>query len=109
MIDLGDRRDGRILSALAEPLLDGDGGRNAGEQIDVRLRHDLKKLPRVSGKAVDVTALAFRVDDIEGQRGLSGPAQAGDDHEAISGDVEADIFKIVLFGADYGNGVLIFS
>src|SRR4030095_10370841 len=109
VIDLGDRRDGRILSTLAEPLLDGDGGRNAGEQIDVRLRHDLKKLARVSGKAVDVTALAFPVDDVEGQRGLSRPAQTGDDHEAISGDVEADIFKVVLFGADYGNGVLIFS
>jgi hypothetical protein len=106
VIDLGDRRDGRILSALAEPLLDGDRGGNAGEQIDVRLRHDLQKLARVCGKAVDVTPLAFRVDDVEGQRGLSRPAETGDDDELITGNLEVNILEIVLLRADDRNGVL---
>ena len=106
VINLRDRRDGRILSPLAEPLLDSDGGWNAGKQIDVRLRHDLKKLPRVSGKAVEVAPLSFRVNDVESQRRFARPAQAGDDHELISRDVEADIFEIVLLGADNSNGVL---
>jgi hypothetical protein len=58
----------------AELLLDSDGGRNAGKQIDVRLRHNLKKLPGISGKAVEVAPLSFRVNDIESQRGFARPA-----------------------------------
>src|SRR5262245_41953042 len=106
MIDLRHRGNGRFLATLAEPLLDSDCRRYAGEEIDVRLRHDLKKLPSVRRKAVDITPLAFRVDDVEGQRGFSRATQAGDDHEKVSRDVEADILKVVLLGADDSNGVI---
>ena len=92
MINLRNRGDRRFFAALAEPLLDGDGRRYAGDIVDVRPRHHFEKLPRVSGKAVDVAALSFGVDDIEGQRRFSRTAEAGEDHEAVARNVQADIF-----------------
>src|SRR5262245_5153445 len=106
VIDLLHGCNGRFLTPLAAPLLDGDRRRYAGEQIDVGLRHDLKKLPCVRGKAIDVTPLTFRVDDVESQRGFSRAAQAGDDHETVSRDVKADVLKVVLLGADNSNGII---
>ena len=105
MIDFRHRGDGGFFAALAKPLLDGHGRRNAGDVVDVGPRHHFEKLARVSGKTVDVAALPFGVNDIEGQRGFSRTAQAGKNHEAVARNVDADIFEIVFLGADDGDGV----
>src|SRR5258705_6068849 len=67
MINLGNRRDRRFFAALAEPLFDGDGRRDAGDVVDVGPRHHFEKLARVSRQTVDVAALSFGIDDIEGK------------------------------------------
>src|SRR3990172_6528520 len=100
MKDLSDRRHRRVSSALAQPLFDGDGGWNAGEQINVGPRHDLEKLARISGQAVGVAPLPPGPNDIEGERRFAGAAQAGDHHEAVARDVEADVLEVMLLGAD---------
>ena len=87
MIDFRDRGDGGFSAALAQALLDGDGGRNAGDVVDVGARHHFEKLPRVGGQAVDIAALAFGVNDVEGQRRLSRTAEAGEDDEAVARNV----------------------
>ena len=92
MIDLGHRGDGGFFAALAEPLFDGHGRRDAGDIVDVGPRHHFEKLARVGRQTVDVAALAFGVDDIEGERRFSRAAQAGEDDEAIARNVDADIF-----------------
>ena len=92
MIDFRHRGDGGFFAALAEPLLDGHGRRDAGDIVDVGPRHHFEKLARVSGQAVDVAALAFGINDVEGERRFSRAAQAGEDDETVARNVDADIF-----------------
>ena len=92
MINLGDSRHRRFFAALAEPLFDGDGRRDAGDIVDVRPRHHFEKLARVSRQTVDVAALSFGVDDIESKRRLSRTAESGEDYEAVTRNVQADVF-----------------
>ena len=72
-------------------LFDGDGRRKPLDEIDVRLFHLIEELPGVSREALDVAALAFRIECIEGERRFSGPAQAGDNDEFFPGNLDVEI------------------
>ena len=63
--------DGGAGIAAGGALLDGDGGREALDEIDVGLFHLLEVLPRVGGEAFDVAALALGVERVEGERGFA--------------------------------------
>ena len=52
-------------------LLDGDGGGEAVHVVDIGLFDALEELAGVGGEGLDVAALAFGVDGIEGERGLA--------------------------------------
>jgi hypothetical protein len=95
-VDLGDGADGGARIARGGFLLDGDGGRQAVDLIDVRLLHHLQELPRVSGEALDVAALALGIDRVEGERGFARAGQSGEHHELVARNVEIDVFEIVL-------------
>ena len=99
VVDLGDGADRRARIARGGFLLDGDGGRQAVDLVDVRLLHHLQELPRVSRQALDVAALALGIDGVEGKRGFAGAGQPGEHHELVAGNVEIDIFEVVLAGA----------
>ena len=99
VVDLGDGADGRARIARGGFLLDGDGGREAVDLVDVRLLHHLQELPRVSRQALDVAALALGIDGVEGKRGFAGAGQPGEHHELVAGNVEIDILEVVLAGA----------
>ena len=58
-----DRRPGGLDRA---GLVDGDGGRDVLDGLDVRLLHAVEELPGVGREALDVAALALRVEDVEG-------------------------------------------
>ena len=47
VVDFGDRADGGARVVAGRLLLDGDGGRQALDQVHVRLFHELQELPRV--------------------------------------------------------------
>ena len=96
VVDLGDGADGRARIARGGLLLDGDGGREAVDLVDVRLLHHLQELARVGREAFDVAALALGIDGVEGERGFAGAGQAGEHHELVARDVEVDILEIVL-------------
>src|SRR6185503_6360397 len=81
VIDLRHRGHGGFFAALAEPLLDGDRRRDAGDIVDIGPRHDFKKLARIGREAVDVAALSFGVNDIEGEGRLSRAAETCKNHE----------------------------
>ncbi len=51
-------------------LLDGNGGRQAVDQVDVGLLDAFEKLPGVGGERFDVAALAFGVDGVKRERGF---------------------------------------
>jgi hypothetical protein len=63
--DLGHGADRGARRFREGPLLDGDGGREAVDAIDVGLRELLEELPRVGAERLDVAALAFCVDGVE--------------------------------------------
>src|SRR5688572_6414302 len=70
MINFGDGSDGALAATAAGALLDADRRRNAGDQIDVRPRKLLNKLPGVGIHRVEKTALAFGEKQVEGERAL---------------------------------------
>ena len=99
IVQLGHGADGGARGAHRPALIDGDGRRDALDALDVRLVHAVEKLPGVGGKAFDVAALAFGIEDVEGQRRLSRTADAGDDGQRVERNVEIEILEIVLLGA----------
>ncbi len=98
LVDLGDGGDSALAAAPGEPLLDGDGGRDAGDRIDLRLLHLVDELPRVGVEAVEVAPLALAEEDIEGQGRLARAAQAGDDGHLTPLDAEREVLQVVMAG-----------
>jgi len=84
-------------------LGDGDGGGDAFDSIDLGFVHAFEELPRVGGKGFRVTALAFGIESIKGERRFSGAAQAGDNNELAKGKIEAEVLEVVLTCAADGN------
>jgi hypothetical protein len=103
VVDLGDGADGGARVARGGLLLDGNGRRQAVDLVDVRLLHHLQKLPGIGREALDIAALAFGVDGVEGERGLARAGQAGEHHELVARNVEIDILEVVLAGAADGD------
>ena len=57
-----------------------------------------EELAGVGGERFDVPPLAFGVQRVERERRFPGAGDAGDDHELVPGDRDADIFEVVLAG-----------
>ena len=86
--DGGDGGDGGFAAAAGNALLDGDGRRQAGDQVDVGAFELLDELAGVGGHAVEEAALAFGEEDVEGEGGFAGAGEAGDDDELVAGDLQ---------------------
>ena len=52
-------------------LFDGNSGRQALNQIDIRLVHQLQKLTRISRQAFDIPALTLGIQGVKGQARLT--------------------------------------
>ena len=87
-------------------LLDGNGRRQALDQVHIRLVHALQKLPRVGRKAFHIAPLPFGVERVKGQAGLARAAQPRDDHELIARNVQIDVFQVVRARAAHVHGPL---
>ena len=71
VVDFGDGADGRARVVAGRLLLDRDRRRQALDQVDVGLLHELQELARVRRQRLDVAALSFRVERVEGKRGFA--------------------------------------
>ena len=89
VVDLGDGADGRARVAVGRLLVDRDRRRQALDEVDVGLVHLAEELARVGRQRLDVAALALGEDRVEGQRGLARAGQAGEDDQAVAGQVDA--------------------
>ena len=78
-------------------------GTQAVDRIDVRPLHLVQELARVGGQRLDVAPLAFGVDRVEGQRGLSRAAQTGDHGQRVPRNFDVDVLQIVLARAMHGD------
>ncbi len=81
------------------PLFDGDGRGQAVDDVHIRLFHPLQELPGVGGERFDVSPLPLGVESVEGQGRLARSGEAGDHHQPVSGQVQIDVFQVVLPGA----------
>ena len=115
VVDLGDGADGGAGAAAGGFLLDGDGGAEALDGVDVGALDLVEKLARVGGEGLDIAALALGVDGVEGERALAGAGEAGDHGERVAGNAHVDVAQVVLaraahrdvsdgHGEEIGNG-----
>ena len=88
IVDLGDGADGRARVVRGRLLLDRDGGREALDDVDVGLVHQLQELARVCREALDIAALPLGVERVEREARLARARQARDDDEPVPRDVE---------------------
>ena len=91
VVDLGDRPHRRARVAGGRLLVDGDGRREALDEVDVGLVHLAQELAGVGRERLDVAALALGVDGVEGQGGLARSRQPGEDDQPVPGQVEGDV------------------
>ena len=103
VVDLGDGADGGAGGAGGGLLLDGDGGREAVDGVDVGALHLVEELAGVGGEGFDVASLTLGIDGVEGERGLAGAGEAGDDGEGVAGDGDGDVLEVVLAGTAHGD------
>ena len=95
VVDFGGGGDGGAGVAGRVFLLDGDGGGEAVDEVDVGFFDALEELAGVGGERLDVAALALGVDGVEGERAFSRAGDAGDDGELAVGDVATDVLQVV--------------
>ena len=96
VVDLSDGADGGTWAAAGGFLLDGNGGREAFDGVDVGALDLVEELPGVGGEGFHVAALALGVDGVEGERALAGSGETGDHGECIAGNAHTDVAQIVL-------------
>ena len=101
--NLGHCADGRTRGADGVPLFQRNGGRNALDRIDLRFVHAVEELAGVRRKSFDVAALAFGVERVESEGTFARTAQAGDDDELVGGQVEVEIFEVVVANPTKAN------
>ena len=106
VLDLRDRshRGTRVMAGGF--LVNRDRRREALDRIHIRLVDLAEELPGVSRKTLDVAALAFRKNRVEGQRALTAAADPGEDHQLVAGNRDVDVLEVVLAGAPHPNHIL---
>ena len=95
VVDLRRRADRRARVADAVLLADGNRRRHALDAVDVGPLHALEELARVGRQRLDVAALPFGVDGVEGERRLARPADAGHDREPARRERHVDVLQVV--------------
>ena len=96
VVDLGDRPDGRARIARGRLLVDRDRRREPLDVVDVRLLHLPQELASVGRERLDVAALPFGVDRVEGERRLPRTGQPGDDDEPVPRERQVDVLEVML-------------
>ena len=99
VVDLGDGADRGPRVARRGLLVDGDGRRQALDEVDVGLVHLAEELPGVGRQRLDVPALSLGEDRVERERGLARARQAREDDEGVAWEVERHVLEVVLAGA----------
>ena len=101
VVDLGDRAHRRARVVAGGLLLDRDRRRQALDHVDIGLVHQLQELARIGREALDIAALPFGIERVEGQAGLARARQPGDDDQRVLRQVEVDVLQVVGAGAPH--------
>ncbi len=96
IVHLGRGADGRARIVRRALLLDRDRRREAANRVVLGLVHLPEELPRVRRQALDVTALPFRVERVECERGFPAAARPGEHDERVLREPRRHVLEIVL-------------
>jgi hypothetical protein len=99
VVDLRDRAHGGAGVLRRRLLIDRHRGRQALDEVDVRLVHLPQELPGVGRQGLHVAALALREDRVERQRRLARAAQTGEHDHRVARDRDGGALEIVGAGA----------
>ena len=95
VVDLGDRAYGRAGVVRRRLLLDRDRRREALDQVDIGLFHQLQELARVRRQRFDVAALPLGVQGVEGERALPRSRKPRHDDEPLPRQLEIDVLEVM--------------
>ncbi len=96
VVDFGNGPHGGAGIPAGSFLLDGDGRAQPFNEIHIRPVHPFQELASIGREGFHIASLAFGIEGIEGQGGFSGTADPGDHYQIIPGNVDINIFKVVL-------------
>src|SRR5258708_36468190 len=106
VVNLGDRADSGAGIPPGRLLLDADGWRQAGQIIDVGLLQLTKKLARIAGQRLYVAALPLGIERIERQGAFAGAADARENDQLITRQIQIDAAELVLRRSADDNGAV---
>ena len=95
IVNFGDGADGGTRVVGGALLVDRNGRGKAFDIVHIRLLHLAKELARISRKRLDIAALAFGEDGVEGQGGFAGTGKPGDNYQLVTRDLDGDVLQIV--------------
>ena len=95
VVYLGHGSDDGARVAACRSLLDGDRRGKTLDLLDVGLLHAVEELPRVGGERLDVAALPFRVESVEGKRRLAASRKPRNNSERVAGNRYVDPPQVV--------------
>ena len=96
VVDLGDGPYGGPRVAAGRLLVDRHGRGQPVDEVHVGLVHLPEELPGVRRQRLHVPALALGEDGVKGQAGLARTGQPGEHDHGVPGQVERDVFEVVL-------------
>jgi hypothetical protein len=105
-VDLGRRADRGAIRAAGVFVRNGDRGRDAVDSLGLWLIKLFEKLPRVGGKAFDITPLPLGIEGVEGHAGFAAARDTAKHDELPPRQVEVDLAKVVDGDAAELDGVL---
>ena len=106
VVDLRDGAHRGARVARRRLLVDGHGGRQSLDGVDVRLVHLAEELARIARERLHIAALALGVDRVERQGALTRAGQACDDDELVARNRQVDVLEVVLASPSDDDAVL---
>ena len=95
VVDLGGGGDGRARIAGRVLLPDGDGRRDAVDDVHVGLFDALQELARIGRQRLDVAALPLGVDGVERERRLARTRDPRHHRQGVVRNLEVDVLQVV--------------
>ena len=103
VVDLGDGAHRRARIVRGGLLLDADRRAQAFDHVDVGLVHQLQELPRVGRQALDIAALPFGIQRVEGKTRLARTRQPRDHDQPLARYVDVDVLQVVGAGTTHAD------
>ena len=94
-VNLGAGAHGGTRIVRVHLLLDGDGGREACDALNIGLVETAHELPCIRTQALHIAALSFSIQGVERQGRLARSRQAGDDHQLVLRNLQTNAFQVV--------------